>query len=476
MKLRRYIANSWGNFGTISLFSKAWEKYVVDRHRFRSNLGRTVPSFPAGRHAPSYEAQGVPQKGKGTPLRICYLIHYFFPDKSGGTERFVLNLAKEQRKLGNDVRVLTLGKRERACYRQQIGNILYEDFEVEGIKVTQFRYRRAPRGLYYDEIYEDDPDMAAFAGLILERESINLVHAAYPQPFFPFLRLCRARNIPYLVTTTDFNIMCHYSTLVDKEGRFCIHSQRGERCREICKTYGLKNPGERYRKAAELLRYAGYVTAPSKFVAQILMAEFDESEILTVPHGISEAFSFSENRRSTKRFLYAGTLSDLKGVHLLISAFLRLPHSGLSLDIYGDGEAGYVRRLKALTKGDPRISFRASVPSSELARVYQKSDCVVVPSMWFETYNFVLREALSCGCLAIASEIGAMPEAVCEGRNGFLFPVGDAEALYASLEKAVSFDWNLYQRASFPRLADEAARYLALYRSLQTEGKLYAEN
>ena len=475
MKLLRYIANSWGNLGTIALLSKAWERYVIDRKRFRSGIYRTVPDIAIRCAIPS-ENQKVVASEAGRPLRICYLTHCFFPDKSGGTERFVLNLAKEQQRAGNDVRIITLGKRDIHCYHHRVQNILYENFEYEGLPVTQLRYQRTPRGLYYDAFLDEEPSMAAFAQIILDEYHFDLIHAAYPQPFAAFLKVCRMQKVPYLVTTTDFNVMCHYSTLVNKSGQFCISSNKGAQCRKDCKTYGLKDPLKRYQKASELLWGAGYITAPSEFVARVLAPEFDKLPILVVPHGISKDFHPTCNRIQTRRFVYAGTLSGLKGVHLLLEAFHKISGNDLILDIYGDGDAKYISQLKALAKGDSRIVFHGGISNSEIAQVYQNSDCVIVPSIWFETYNFVLREALACGCLVVASEIGAMPEAMAEGRNGFLFPVGNVTALQEAIEKAIGFDWNLYLQASFPRISDEAARYEALYRKLLTGEKFHAEN
>ena len=163
-----------------------------------------------------------------------------------------------------------------------------------------------------------------------------------------------------------------------------------------------------------------------------------------------------------------GTISPLKGIHILIEAFRKL-EGNVTLEIYGGGEQGYVDQLKRMAKDDARITFCGSVPSSEMPEVYQRADCVIVPSVWFETYNFVLREALMCGCVCIASNMGAMPEAIQEGRNGFVFSSGNADSLYRCLENASRFDWNLYESARFPGVEDEAAVYQTLYQEAQTE-------
>jgi glycosyltransferase involved in cell wall biosynthesis len=50
---------------------------------------------------------------------------------------------------------------------------------------------------------------------------------------------------------------------------------------------------------------------------------------------------------------------------------------------------------------------------------------VVLPSICPESFSFVIREANSLGLPVIASRIGAVPEGVKEGVNGFLFEAGN---------------------------------------------------
>jgi glycosyltransferase involved in cell wall biosynthesis len=84
--------------------------------------------------------------------------------------------------------------------------------------------------------------------------------------------------------------------------------------------------------------------------------------------------------------------------------------------------------------------------------------------MWYETYNFVLREALMTGALVVSADIGAMPEAVNEGENGYLFAPSEVESLKAALKKAADFDFTGYKRRNFPTLAEEAEIYCRLYK------------
>jgi hypothetical protein len=118
------------------------------------------------------------------------------------------------------------------------------------------RHRRSPLGLYYKSISETDRAMEQFAAYLVQAHQIQLVHAAYPQPYASFLRMCVQLGIPYLVTATDFNLICHYSSMITRQGRFCHGSACGDHCARRCKTYGVSDFNARYINARHLLANA----------------------------------------------------------------------------------------------------------------------------------------------------------------------------------------------------------------------------
>lgn len=442
------------------LISKAWEKYVVDKYRFRSNIERTIPTFnyyEAKSDCVQFNHACIKKK-----LTICYFVHYFFPDKKGGTERFVLNLAKYQKEKGHNVRVITLGKRPSSAYSCKTGDIIWQEFEFDGIPITQIRYVHAPRGLYYDAITLDDQEMVKYANEIINRYKPDVCHIAYPQPFTTLADVFIKNKIPVVFTLTDFNMICHYATLVCKTGEFCNNSNCGHKCQTICKTYGVKDARLRYNTSSKILDSVNYITVPSQFVANVFGNEFPGIKIQIIPHGISGRFTNNTRRRKTSKFIYVGTLSALKGVETLIRTFTDINDDDLSLNIYGGGDSTYIKYLKKISN-NKKISFCGEVNANEMHKIYQNADCVIVPSIWFETYNFVLREALACGCLALASDIGAMSEAIEEGKNGFLFEPGNIISLKDAILKAKNFDWSRYYQAKLPDISSEGEKYGAIY-------------
>jgi len=77
------LAVSLQHFGVRMMISKAWEKYVIDTYRFRAGLKRELPFFPLRDIAGTEEVPQALAEGQAKKRMICYLLHYFYPDKQG---------------------------------------------------------------------------------------------------------------------------------------------------------------------------------------------------------------------------------------------------------------------------------------------------------------------------------------------------------------------------------------------------------
>src|SRR5260221_9425889 len=68
---------------------------------------------------------------------------------------------------------------------------------------------------------------------------------------------------------------------------------------------------------------------------------------------------------------------------------------------------------------------------SEPPSVYCSSDLLVLPSL-YEPFGLVVNEAMLCGCpVAVSDRVGAKYDLVRSGENGYVFPVGNVDALAA---------------------------------------------
>lgn len=96
----------------------------------------------------------------------------------------------------------------------------------------------------------------------------------------------------------------------------------------------------------------------------------------------------------------------------------------------GDGPLRTALEAQAKDLGmDQRVRFLGFVNQGGLPEVYAAVDFLVVPSE-YEPFGVVVNEAFACGRPAIVSEAcGSVGDLVRDGENGFIFPVGDPQAL-----------------------------------------------
>jgi len=160
----------------------------------------------------------------------------------------------------------------------------------------------------------------------------------------------------------------------------------------------------------------------------------------------------------------------------LARAFAQLPSNlQITLDfrgpVVGPHEQGLVTRLKKILRVEPRVNFCDQVTLDKAAKVLAGYDVVCIPSIWFENGLTVMLEALAVGTPVIGTAIGAMPEVISHGVNGWLVEPGNTEALAEAL-RAIAQDpaetidrWR--QHLPPPRTMDDVARdYLRLYEPL----------
>jgi glycogen synthase len=167
------------------------------------------------------------------------------------------------------------------------------------------------------------------------------------------------------------------------------------------------------------------------------------------------------------RLLYLNRLEGRKGITELISAVRSLPDAELALTIVGgdtaSGPDGTSMRAHAeeLAAGDPRIEFADRVPHDEVPRLIVEHHAVVVPTRW-ETFSYVVREALACNRPVIATPAGGIVDVVQHGESGWLADSASADDLAATLREVLAGRDRLTEmiaeglpRAAFDRDAQE---------------------
>lgn len=153
-----------------------------------------------------------------------------------------------------------------------------------------------------------------------------------------------------------------------------------------------------------------------------------EPRVTTV--GMSKEFTLLCNRSWEPNY----------GVDVLARAFIRVAHEHKDVNLIllsGGSQEALLRQI--LTGGGviDRVLFGGQASFSEIPRYYRKADLFISASH-VDGSSVSLMEALACGLPALVSDIPANQEWVTGGKNGWLFPDGDADALATMILEIVA--------------------------------------
>lgn len=136
-----------------------------------------------------------------------------------------------------------------------------------------------------------------------------------------------------------------------------------------------------------------------------------------------------------------GRVEAEKGILDLLEAFRRLGEAAPSARLLVAGgfpDSAYLRRCLEFCRQagiGGRVEFLGAVqPIEEFLRAL---DIFVLPSTAAEAFPRAVLEAMACGIPVVATASGGVPEAVEEGRTGFLVPPGDPEAMADRMRRLI---------------------------------------
>jgi len=197
-----------------------------------------------------------------------------------------------------------------------------------------------------------------------------------------------------------------------------------------------------------------------KFAVDTYRSEFGpKRQYFNLPYFSNlQRFSNSSNSRnggSERTFLFSGSLIPRKGVDLLADAFIRLMKEGhkARLRIIGDGALRSSLK-KTLSPVASTVEFAGFVDWPDVAPQYATSHVLCVPSR-YDGWGMVVSEGLASGLPVIATDrTGAALEFVETGRNGWLIPTDNADALFNAMLEAVTMPASTL--AQFSRSAQQS--------------------
>lgn len=189
----------------------------------------------------------------------------------------------------------------------------------------------------------------------------------------------------------------------------------------------------------------------------------DTSVFRPAIEGVAERGRTAGADEGQLEILAVGTLHEVKGQAVLVDACEELAKRGVAVRarLVGDGPDHQMLAERIAAAGlDGRVQLLGSRTRQEIAELMTSTDVLVAASVPTRTGKregipVVLMEAMASGVPVVASRLSGIPEIVCDGENGRLFPAGDASALADVLEQLAA------DRGSRERLGG-AARATAL--------------
>lgn len=209
------------------------------------------------------------------------------------------------------------------------------------------------------------------------------------------------------------------------------------------------------RKAAEL-QAAEVVVCPSAFVLDSIPAALREGKRCVVAEFGSPAVPPAPARVAPPgrrlRFLFAGSMSQRKGLADVFAAFARLRRSDIELVVMGS----LLMPMDFYRRHGGDFTYEPTRPHAGVLGLMDSCDVLLLPSI-VEGRALVQQEAMSRGLPIVVTRNAGGEDLVQEGRTGFLVPIRAPEAL------AERIGWLADHRKELPAMSQQAREMAARF-------------
>jgi glycosyltransferase involved in cell wall biosynthesis len=363
------------------------------------------------------------------------LLSQFYPPITGGEERHVRNLAAALAARGHQVTIATLSVPETSNYQR--------DGEVDIYRIHGTMQRFS--GLFAENERRHappfpDPELVAGLDRIVAKFKPDVVHA-HNWLLASFTPIKAWRGLPLVVTLHDYSLICAKKNLMH-EGKGCSGPALSKCWTCAGHHYGsakgavtvLGNCGSGYvakRTVNKFIAVSHAVARLNKLsehgVAYEVITNFVPDDVATLSLDVDPRLS----QLPDEFIMFAGDLTHLKGVDVLLNAYARLDDAP-PLVLIG-------RRCPDTPTDLPaNVHVFGLWSHSAIMHAWNRSLFGVVPSVWSDPCPTVVMEAMASGKAVIASNIGGIPDMVDSDETGLLVAPGNVDEFAEALRRLLA--------------------------------------
>ena len=212
---------------------------------------------------------------------------------------------------------------------------------------------------------------------------------------------------------------------------------------------GTRDSEEKLARKSRELDLAEMVVCPSSFVLDSLPEKARAAKRCFVapfgspavePGNMTERFNATRAR--PLRFLFAGALSQRKGLADLFAAMKLIGSKKAELVVMGSS----ILPMTFYRNAFANFIYEPPRPHADVLRLMSTCDVLVLPSI-VEGRALVQQEAMACGLPLIATRNAGGEDLIVEGKTGFLVPPGTPAAI------AEKMGWFLENRHQLPGMS-----------------------
>ena len=376
-----------------------------------------------------------------------------FHYRKGGSETYYFTLAQALARRGHEVIFFAMQDEKNLPCPQEgyfvsnasVGGSLRSKMNM----VMHIAYSKEAYGKMKQLLAQEKPDLVI----------MNLVHKQITLSILDAIGELDAK-VPVFWTMHDLIAACPAYTMLNGRGEVCEKCMGGQfghcvknKCIKGSRLMSMLSYYEaRYIQKKQWYDRVDLYICPSEFYANKLrQAGFTRQEIVAMRNPLPADIAYGGGTAGDY-VLYFGRLSREKGVKTLIDAAKAV---GCKLEILGTGPMEDA--WKAYAKDAPDVHFRGFQTGEALQAYIRNCRCVVLPSEWYENGPYSAMEAMALGKPIIVSDMGGLPELVCDGANGYVY-AGGSEALAECIRKMFLLDGDAYEQMS--HCAQETAKSL----------------